>query len=185
MRTWSTGNRAFTIVELIVVIVVVAVLATMIVPRLYGAAGTSRLKTSASRLLSAARYARSFAAARRRPCRLVLDLSEQRYVLSRIDDAEDEPGRFHPLRTGIGKAERLGQGLRFGKVWIRNGAADRSDGPTSHITFRPTGRADAAIVEVTDGRRIYSLLVAPHTARVELVKGAVREPPDDRVDLDE
>ncbi|KKL07704.1 hypothetical protein LCGC14_2583370, partial [marine sediment metagenome] len=128
MRTWSTRNRAFTIVELIVVIVVVAVLATMIVPRLHGAAGTSRLNTSAFRLLSAARYARSFAAARRQPCRLVLDTDEQRYVLARLDDAEDEPGQFRPLRTGIGKAERLGEGLRFGKVWIRNAASDRSDG---------------------------------------------------------
>jgi len=86
---------------------------------------------------------------------------------------------------GIGKAEGLGTGIEFGRVRIRGLDPNADRKPTNAILFRPTGRADAAVVEITDGRRTWSLLVAPHTGRVELVRGTVPELPDDRVDLDE
>jgi Tfp pilus assembly protein FimT len=170
---------------LIVVVAIVAVLATLIVPRLHGSAGTARLRTGASRLLSAARYARAFAASRREPCRLVLDTEEHRYVLARVEQTATQPARLRAMRTGIGKAEHLGTGVRFGEVRIRSLEPEASRRKMECIIFRPSGRADAAVVEVTDGRRTYSLLVTPHTGRAELVKGSVTELPDDRVDLDE
>jgi len=168
-----------------VVIAVIAVLAGMIVPRLHGSAEGARLQTAASRLLSAARYARAFATTRREPCRLLLDTDEHRYVLARVEQTTAAPARLAPMRMGIGKAEGLGKGIGFGRVRIRPRDGDDGREPAHAIVFTPTGRADAAVVEVTDGRRTYSLLVAPHTGRVELVRGTVSELPDDRVDLDE
>ena len=85
--TWSTGRpppspppaRAFTLVEMTVVMVLVAVLAGMTIPMLAGAAGSTRLKEQAHALLTAARYARDYAVTHRVDCRLAID-SDRRPV---------------------------------------------------------------------------------------------------------
>ena len=199
MRTSSTGNSGFTIVELMVVCVIISVLATMTIPRLYGSAGSIRLRESACRLLVTAKYARDFAVTRRRSCRLVFDSDERRYGLLYQKYPQHKPNEFVPLRGGVGGAERLAESLRFSKVQIER--RPRLDGPLpaemsagraggmvrqrNCITFDPSGQADAAIVEITDGKRAYSTLVAPHTAQARMVAGAVDKTPNDRWDLDE
>ena len=181
----STGNRAFTVVELMVVVVIVSVLATMVVPRLHGSAASARLRSAASRLLVTAQYGRDFAARRRCQCRLMFDLGRQCYALAYQTEPGRRPNEFRPLRSGLGRTERLGESLRFGKLWIeprrRRGPAQRR---RDWITFDPTGQADAAVLEITDGRRSYSIVVAPHTGRARLAEGKVRELPNDRRDLD-
>lgn len=186
----------FTVVELVVVIVVVTVLAGMIVPRLVGAGGAAQLQEAARRLVIAAGYARDFAAAHRRACRLVLEPGADgspRYDLTCQASPERDPNDYRPLRRGIGKPQPLGEGVRFGKIRIDRqgwsagaggGEAGRDDQPNG-ITFDPTGRADAAVVALTDGRRTISMLVSPSTGRARLVEGEVDELPNDRIDLDE
>ncbi len=186
MRTSRTGNSAFTLVELVVVVVIVAVLATMIVPRVRGAASSARLRASARRLLVAAKYARDFAVRHRCECRLVIDTAKQQYALGYQEDAEHDPGKFRALHTGVGRREYLGEGVRFAKVSIdpRPGAdvdVERRD----CIAFTPLGEADAAVVQITDGRRTYSMTVAPGSGRARLIEGTVNELPNDREDLDE
>jgi len=177
---WSTGDRGFTLVELVVVIVVVAVLATAIVPRLSAGTGSARLRSAASRLLTAARYARDFAVTRRCVCRLGIDSDEGRYGLAyRAGPAEE----FRPMR-GVGGQERLSEPLRFAKVRIARRRDDGTVAEAKGVVFTPTGTADAAVVQITDGRRTISIVVAPNTARARLVDGAVDELPNDRVDLD-
>ena len=189
MRTSPTGSRrAFTLVELTVVVIILAVLATMIVPRLYSATGSARLRSSAGRLLVTARYARDYAATHRCDCWLMIDPAEDRYGLAYQQDPEHRPGEMLPLRAGIGKPERLGKGIRFSKVRIKprhRGRGSTAEEQSGSIVFQPAGRADAAVVEITDGKRKCSLLVAPNTGEARLVEGAVSGLPDDRVDLDE
>jgi len=181
----STGDDGFTIVELIVVIAIITALSTLIVPRMYTSGGSTRLDTAAVRLVAAAHYARDYAVTRRVPCKLVIDAAEHRYVLACPDEEADKAGQFKSMRTGIGKAEYLGAGVEFSKVWIKRRADERVQETVSEITFQPTGGADAAVVEITNGKGVYSMLVAAGTARAELVKGVVNEMPDDRIDLDE
>jgi hypothetical protein len=157
----------------------------MVVPRLHSATGSAQLRTSAARLLVAARYARDLAVTHRCACLLVIDSDEQCYGLLCQVDPEHRPGEFRPFRTGIGKSERLGGQLRFGKVWIDRCGPDGLGRHADGITFTPTGGADAAVIQITDGRRTVSIVVAPNTAQVKLVEGAVAELPNDRVDLDE
>ena len=186
MRTSITGTKGFTLVELTVVVVIISVLATMTVPRLYSSTGSTRLRESALRLALACRYARDFAANHRRECRLVFDSEQGSHVLTAQLDPEQRPDEFRRLATSVGRIERLGDGVRFGKLRIEprprlHGNKPRRDS----ITFDPSGQADAAVVEITDGRRTYSILVAPHTARVKVVDGVVGELPNDRRDLDD
>ena len=187
MRTSSTGDGdGFTLVETIIVIVLVAVLATMAIPRLSGATGAGRLRESARRLAVTARYARDFAVTRRSNCRLVIDATEHRYALTFQSDPQHRPNEFLPMRTGIGKGERLTEPLRFEKVWIVERARPvLTTSRTDCITFDAMGQADPAVVAITDGRCTYSMLVAPSSGKTRLVEGPVDELPNDRQDLDE
>ena len=186
MPTSSAGERGFTLIEVLAVVVVIAVLATMAVPRLYGGMGRRRLNTAAARFLTSARYARDFATTRRRACRLTMDVENNRYGLLGQRSPHRRPNEFGALAMGIGRSEDLGGGIRFGRIRVeprprRSGTRQQRD----CITFDPMGRADAAVVEITDGRRVVSILVAPHSARARMVHGPVHKLPNDRRDLDD
>ena len=176
-----------TLVELLVVIVLMAVLATMALPRLAGASGAAQLRTAARQLLTTSRYARDYAVTHRTICRLVLDAKEGRYELLCQSDPQNTPDEFRPLRWGIGKAEGLSLPIRFEEIRIepRNRGDGRTPRKGRYIQFDPGGQADAAVLMLTDGRQAYSLLVAPHTGRVWLEDGHARQLPNDRKDLDE
>ena len=182
---WSTGKRAFTIVEMVVVIVLVAVLAGMIAPRLGGAGQGAKLRASARRFFVTAQYARDFAATHRCDCRVVLDPAKGEYYLIYQPDPQRRPSEFRRIRGGPGKGEQLGEGVRFGLVrsespFRRDGAIRKDRG----ITFHPSGQSDAAVVQITDGRGTYSLLVFPSRGQSKLVEKAVTKLPNDRLDLD-
>lgn len=189
--TWSTGKPrrgprrrtgwAFTLVEMTVVIVLVAVLAGMALPMLSGAAASTHLKEQAHGLLTAARYAREYALTHRVDCRLVIDPAAGQYALQRRDQDAAGGETFVPIGLGWGRPVVLSGGVRFSRVEI-----DPADGRTqdSWITFRPTGQADAALVELSAGRWSYTLLIVPASARAKLIEGTVRAIPNDRVDLD-
>ncbi len=213
MRTLATGNSGFagcffianaprlrpgggfvrpgfTLVEIIVVVVIIAVLATMIVPSLSAGSSSSKLRGSARQLLVAAQYARDYAATRRRKCRLTIDLDQQQYALTFQSAPQHNPSEFVPLplATGLGRTQRLSQGVRFVKVWVepRKGH-DQPDQPPkqlNYITFEPNGQADAAVLEITNGRQTYSVLIVPHTGYAKLIEGTTRALPNDRLDLD-
>ncbi|MBN1943106.1 MAG: prepilin-type N-terminal cleavage/methylation domain-containing protein [Phycisphaerae bacterium] len=184
---WSIGNRqkAFTLVELIVVVVLVAVLAGMIAPRLWGAGRTASLRAAARRVQVAAQYARDFAATRRCDCRLVLDPQTGQFQLVYQADPEDRPDHFEPIQGGPGKADRLESGLHFADIRVEP-SLPREDGEISDqsIAFYPSGRSDAAVVQITDGRGTCSVLVFPSRGRCRMVEGAVEQLPDDQLDLD-
>ena len=186
MPTSSTGERGFTLIEVLAVVVVIAVLATMTVPRLYGGMGQRRLNAAAARFLTSAHYARDFATTHRRACRLTMDPEKSRYGLLAQRSPHRRPNEFGALRMGIGRPEDLGGGIRFGRIRVE--PRSRRSGVTQQrdcITFDPMGRADAAVVEITDGRRVVSILVPPHTARARLVHGPFHKLPNDRRDLDD
>ncbi len=187
MRTSTTGRAGVTIVELLVVVALMAVLATMALPRLAGASGAARLRASARQLLATARYARDYAVTHRVACRVVFDAEEGRYELLCQADPEGEPGKFKPLRWGIGKTLALPDAVRFEQIRIepRTREADGEAREASYIQFDPSGETDSAAIVIAGGRQAYSLLVAPHTGRVWLTETREHNPPNDRRDLDE
>ena len=175
------GGAAFTLVEMMVVILLVAVLSGMTIPMLSGATASTHLKEQAQALLAGARYGREYALPHRVDCRLVIDSTTGQYALQRLDEDATGAQTFVSIGLGWGRPVVLSGNVRFGRVDIQP-----ADGRTenSWITFRPTGQADAALVEITDGRWTYTLLVVPTSARATLTEGTVRAIPNDRVDLD-
>jgi len=189
-QTSATGDKGFTLIEIIVVVVIISILATMTIPRMYGGNSSAKLRGSARRLLVTAQYARDFAATHRCQCRIIIDPDQQRYALTYQIDPQHNPNEFVPLGSGLGKSQRLDEGLTFARLRIESRQGPEPDQPLreviniNHLTFEPTGQADSAVLEITDGKDIYSLLIAPYTGYAKLVEGTVSELPNDRIDLD-
>jgi len=179
-RSRRGGPRAFTLVEMTVVTVIIVVLAGMIVPRLADSLGAANLRDSAWRLQMSAQYAHHVAVTRHCLCRLRLDPRQNQYALEFQEDPDRQPEKFSPLQ-GPARRRSLGEGVRFGLLRIESNSSGEDE---TIVCFDPTGASDAAVLEITDGRRVYSLVIVPSTGRAILVEGPARQLPTDRQDLD-
>jgi hypothetical protein len=65
---------------------------------------------------------------------------------------------------------RKGKGIKFKEIWVQHLDDGVTHGPVA-IYFFPQGSAEKAIIEVTDGDDVFSLLVSGLTGRVELMDG--------------
>ena len=175
---------AFTLVELIVVIALIAILTAAVVSPLAGSWGTANLRESARGVLLSAQYARGYAATRQVRCRLTLDVKNHRYVVEQEADPHGQPGQFTPVQADLTRPRSLGPGVKFGRLRIESRDAEPASAMPQAVTFEPTGQANAAVIEITDDTRTWSVRIAPHTGRADLREGADVPEPFARVDLD-
>ncbi|HWU91054.1 MAG TPA: hypothetical protein VN253_27500 [Kofleriaceae bacterium] len=76
-----------------------------------------------------------------------------------------------------GRALRIKQGIRFKQVWVQH-RDDRVTKGQVAIYFFPTGTATKAVIEMTDGSEVYTILVHALTGAVELRDGTLRDVDD-------
>ena len=90
----ATGkNKAFTMVEMVVVVVMIGVLAGMIIPRMAGSTSGRRLREEARGLYVAAQYARNRAVNHRRAVRLMFNAEKGTYALLEQSDPTGRPSQ--------------------------------------------------------------------------------------------
>jgi prepilin-type N-terminal cleavage/methylation domain-containing protein len=172
------GRRAFTLVEIVVVLLIVALFTTMTAMAFSSSTGGTAARESAGRLLIALRYARGYAIIHGCQCRLAFSRADNSYELTcRIDPTRD---RFDPIPGG--RVDRLERHVQFKTLSIAS--RPTGDDGSDVLTFEPTGECDGAVIEVSDGRAIYTLAVAPHSGLVQLLRGPAADVPSDREDLD-
>ncbi len=171
-------RSSFTLVEIVVVLLIMTVILTMTVVSLSGGTAGVGLRESAGGVLTTLRYARYYAAVHGCECRVALSPADQCYELMvRPDPAED---RFEPPPGG--RVGRLEPRVHFTTISIEPRLPEGHSENT--IIFDPTGECDAARIELSDGGRVYTLIVSPHSGLVRLFKGAAHEIANDREDLD-
>ena len=177
-------HRAFTLIELLVVVAVIGVLAGLAVTSFHGSSSKATLDESAHGLHVAVRYARQYAVTKQRVCRVVLVEGDRdqrpgyRLEIETTDPDIDEA--YTVLRSGVAKPADLPSQVRYAQVLIEG--SDESGARV--VTFQPTGDADPTVIQLTDGRRTWSLLIEPNTGRSKLVNHAVGQTPNMREDLD-
>ncbi len=172
-------------VELIVVVVLIAVLSGIIVPRLWGKGHSRELKASARRLLVTGQYARNYALTRRGQCSLIIDPSQRSFGLAVRKRGKEDADEFKTMTTTSGRKETLPDGINFGQIHIAPGLQRyQQEQKENVITFRSSGQSDAAVVQITDRTQTFSMLVSPGSGKCRLVEGAVTQLPNDRLDLD-
>ncbi|HSN29484.1 MAG TPA: type II secretion system protein [Kofleriaceae bacterium] len=69
---------------------------------------------------------------------------------------------------------RVNKGIKFKEVWVQHRDESVTKGQIA-IYFFPLGSSEKAVIEVTDGDEIFSILVYGLTGRVELRDGTLRD----------
>jgi len=128
-------HRAFTLIELVLVMVVISVIIAVVAPSFHGSSRGRRTGDTASQIVSLALYARSQAITQGKTYRLNLDPDSGTYELSVRD--------YDTFETLNNWSYRTPEGVR-----IACDVQSQQDG--LYIEFRPTGRTDPATIRVTD-----------------------------------
>jgi hypothetical protein len=72
---------------------------------------------------------------------------------------------------------RANKGIKFKEIWVQHKDDSTTKGQVA-IYFFPTGSAEKAVVEITDGGDTFTVTVAGLTGRVELKDGTLRDVDD-------
>ncbi len=179
-------RRAFTLIEIMVTVLVIAVLSTLAIPQFMGSFRTAALNSATDDLVTTLRYLQRTAVVQRREHRLILipDDADTGRSLYRAEAAAvelDAPSAFLALTEGPIRPTTMPEG-----VWIENilGGAEAVDDAPPMVTFHPAGSADATVILITDGERTFSVLVEPNTGQVHRVDEPIHTLPNLREDLD-
>ncbi|MHC5039603.1 MAG: GspH/FimT family pseudopilin [Planctomycetota bacterium] len=142
MRSPSTTGRGFTLFELVLVLLLLALAASIVAP---GALYLSerRMDASLRNAHAMARHARSLAVTRGIATRMCIDSDARRFWLEIENDPFNHPGVFESVGDEWGEGIQLLETVRFDFVDV------------DQITFRPDGTAEDALIILaeTNGER--------------------------------
>jgi type II secretory pathway pseudopilin PulG len=157
-------RRGFTLVEAGIVILLVAISASFIVPRLMPAVNSQRSESFRQDALTLVREARERAVSTGRAIAVVADNS----LRSEYDDAsaQDESGTEGPP-TAI-RTRALPEGTELSTLWLGGETVDQS---SFRLVFYPAGDATPAVMQFDQGGRLWHILVEGGTGRTSLLEG--------------
>ena len=184
-------QRAFTLIELMVVVTLIGILTAMIIPEMRGTYQDALLRSSSRDLINVFDLTYSRAVSLNQVRRVCLDEKAGRYMVEkRIYDEGQEPFvpvddagcsgelnskitmEFHrpdesPAADQTGTSSEASPARESQSPLT--GALEKSADVTSVISFYPDGTADPAVIELTDrdGFRL-ALQINPITARVHV-----------------
>ena len=130
--------RAFTLLELILVMTILVLVVSMLAPSLRGFGIGRSNDNTARQLVSLAKYARTQAISEGRRYRLNFDTQSNAFWLT-----AEENGAFKAPNSDLGRRIDAPDG-----VLIQTDLTQQPDGV--FVEFRPTGRTDPAHVSLTD-----------------------------------
>ncbi|MEM7624211.1 MAG: prepilin-type N-terminal cleavage/methylation domain-containing protein [Planctomycetota bacterium] len=180
-------RHAFTLIEIMVVIAIIAALAVMAAPSLMGSHRKAELTDQTQRLHDATRYVQRMAVVKQRTLRLVLTPRDPEhggrssYHVELMSTDLDAPQAYVKANGGSVKPTVLPEGLRLVDVKLDHG--EPLDG-TLAVRFFADGSADGAVIQLGDDRRVRSVVIESATGRVESVPRRVEALPSLREDLD-
>jgi prepilin-type N-terminal cleavage/methylation domain-containing protein len=181
----SPSLSAFTLIELMVVIVLIGVMAAMILPEMKGSYEDALLRSTSRELVSVCGLAASHAVSVNQAHRLWFDRKTGHYSIERIVSDRGPDGRSVAAREVPGGDGELDsrvaieihvssgdgtEGAQRGSPPDQGGSA-RTERRDDSITFYPDGTADSSeiLLRDRDGFRL-ALRINPVTARVRVIE---------------
>jgi len=154
----TVGSRGFTLFELIVVLLIIGIMMALVSPRLLGSLTKVNLKTSAQKISSSLRYARSQAVSEQTIYHAVFDFekkglfinaekpqdNEDNYFKAEFESAETDDTEAAENRT---KSYFLPEDVKFEKAMTTN---DEIDSGLFDIVFYPAGNSSGGSVVLID-----------------------------------
>jgi type II secretion system protein H len=138
MRNIRSNFAGFTLMELLLVMVILAIVAGIIAPSLRGFGIGRQTNDAATLIVALADYAQTQAISEGRPYRLNVDPASGAFWLS-----VDDNGTFVPPNNDYGQRFELAGGLQ-----IQTDIPQQQDG--QYIEFRPSGRTAPAHLTLTN-----------------------------------
>jgi type II secretion system protein H len=159
MRTKRSSQSAFTLIELMVVIVLMVILTALILPEMRGTFEDAVLRSTGRKLVSAMNLAHSRAVTLQQTHRVVLDVKSERFVVERMAREGEGSGytAVSDIPGGTGPLDK-----RITIEVHKDGEAN-----PEMVSFYPNGTAEAAQIVMRD-REGFALAVKVNgiTARV-------------------
>lgn len=143
--------RGFTLLEILVVVVIIAIMSGAIIPRIGNGMGRQQLEAAATTISSALTYCHSAAATESRRYRWVWDAQAQRARYLVEEDPLEAPGMFVPALVSQRRNEALPQEIELEGIYfpvVRKNEDEPEVEMPPEITFHPDGHATSAYVVV-------------------------------------
>jgi Tfp pilus assembly protein FimT len=184
-----TSNRkgGFTIIELLAVAMMIALMAGGTFLFGLNRYKTAVVRSTASKLMLTAKYARLSAVENQSRCRLVISEIEKKFfVMGKVTDPYTGVAKDSVLSNPYTKPTEVDENVSFSSVEISpNQFGDVSSTDGEHvINFMPDGTADNAVIELTNGKIFYTVTIASATAKAKVFAGQGGDIPAGVVDLD-
>jgi len=181
-------HRAFTLMEMMVVVLLIAVLTALIIPEMKGTFEDALLRTTSRQLLDAFALASSRAVTLNQDCRVRLDLAAGRYVVERqrVSAGRED---FVPLTDVDGGEGKLDRRIAIEVVPAETALDDGGEpapaepaadaGDPDCISFYADGTAAAMEVRLRDrSGYLLKLRLNPVTARAWVIEPAADPAPE-------
>ena len=177
---------AFTTVELLLVVVLISLLASLSVPAGLKSYKKMLVEKAAKDLYFAAKYARLIAVEKQTECRLMIDSQNNRFCLTLDSENPYTSDQATVLQNSYTKPTQFDDDIIFEDITITpTGTTDEEQIDIDQIIFRPDGTADSAILPITDGRNIFTVTISAPTAKPKITFGIPENSPFQIVDLDQ
>lgn len=172
--------RGFTLVELLIVIVIMAILSAVIVPEMKGMLEGELLHSTSRKLTRALGTAYRESVTSNRPHRLRIDASQGRFLIERRATLEESPTGFVPLTDTADAKGTWDRRIRLEITEIEEDSeAEESPSPrpenetesvSDAILFKPDGTTERREIQLRDRQGFgIGLRLNPITSRVKLV----------------
>jgi prepilin-type N-terminal cleavage/methylation domain-containing protein len=150
-------DQGFTLLELIIVVLVIALVVAVTYPSISRGSATIRLRATGRDILSTFRYAREKAVTEQTGMRVVVDREKQELILS--DDLGDGPRRYRlPREVKVYRIAQAGTEVAEGPLIVR---------------FLPNGSAEnAEVLLKSDAGAYLRIITDPITGGARIEQGA-------------
>lgn len=164
----------FSLLELLVVVAIMALMASLVGVRYYQRMEKVVLRGAAYRVLNMAQYGRLLAGEGHRPCRLNINLTEGTYWLTEQltgipvgGETDKDGGRELTISDHYSRPSVLPERIKFKMVEVAGRVVVGSGEVT--IEFMADGTAEASVIEIGGDKRVYTVVIEPWTGRAEIV----------------
>ena len=182
----NTHTSGFTLLELLVVIAVMTIMASIGAGAFVGANHKLKVQKAASSLLIMAQYARMSAVEQQTAYKLYIDMNNNEFYLATAFFDEQGAAQEVIIEDSFCKPVTLENGITIEDARVLSNDYDLGNTSNSMylIAFAPDGTSQTAVVQIGDGETHYTLSVNEVTGKSKLYPGTVKDVKIDTVDLD-